>query len=321
MRSPACLLATGLLLAASPAEAWTGGTAYVDTARPPPDTQTRTFSSSSDAVRAGGTLFVTHFRNYQVTLPFSTTPLLIGVDFPQPLGVRFFPEPTPAFQIKAPSGTPIPALAGFSVVHFPVGTSNIVRTTAVASNVQGHMLAIDHPLANGRPGARLQVQQLGVLGAQPDNPHNVGVFYNPAIGRWAIFNQDLAPMPIGIQFDVMVSSDGNGTIVTTTPTLARGPGVFVPFVPRQISTTPYEKPSLGLIVTQNWSPSSVYNNHPIGIRCTVDPNGVPTEIQVYNEDGAAMPMGASFNVDWAPPGTQLATAPAPEAPKKQPWKK
>jgi hypothetical protein len=34
------------------------------------------------------------------------------------------------------------------------------------------------------------------------NPHPVGVFYTG--GKWTIFNEDLAAMPVGAKFNVLV---------------------------------------------------------------------------------------------------------------------
>lgn len=58
-------------------------------------------------------------------------------------------------------------------------------------------------------------------------------------------------------------------------------------------------PNAIVIVTPNWNPvgsSGVYNNHPIGVQYS-SPNWT-----IYNQDLAAMPLGASFNVTIPSPG-------------------
>jgi hypothetical protein len=71
-----------------------------------------------------------------------------------------------------------------------------VHTASAPSN---HVTIIDHPSTNDNPDAIVMVTQRweGVY-----NPHEVGVFY--AGGRWRIFNQDIAAMPVGAQFNIFV---------------------------------------------------------------------------------------------------------------------
>jgi hypothetical protein len=54
-------------------------------------------------------------------------------------------------------------------------------------------------------------------------------------------------------------------------------------------------PNAVLVVTQNWNPGGSpgkYNNHPIGV--WYDPNR--SKWAIFNQDRAAMPVGADFNV-------------------------
>ena len=71
-----------------------------------------------------------------------------------------------------------------------------VHTATAPSN---HVTVIDHPSTNDNPNAILIVTQMwsGVY-----NPHPVGVFY--AAGKWRIFNEDIADMPLNAQFNIMV---------------------------------------------------------------------------------------------------------------------
>lgn len=57
-------------------------------------------------------------------------------------------------------------------------------------------------IALGDPGAKVLVTQRSNGGG--DNPHPVGVFYDPFEQAWKVFNEDLADMPVNAQFNVGV---------------------------------------------------------------------------------------------------------------------
>ena len=71
--------------------------------------------------------------------------------------------------------------------------------TATALNTSSHVTIIDNPATNNNPTAIVIISQFweGTY-----NPHAVGVFY--AIGKWRIFNQDIAAMPLNAEFNVLV---------------------------------------------------------------------------------------------------------------------
>lgn len=76
---------------------------------------------------------------------------------------------------------------------------------ANSGNIDGHAMLIDNVLTNGDPHAMLFVtQNLNPpdTGLTIYNPHPIGVFY--AGGNWQIFNEDLAAMPTGASFNVLV---------------------------------------------------------------------------------------------------------------------
>jgi hypothetical protein len=79
---------------------------------------------------------------------------------------------------------------------------------ATPQNIQRHWTVLDHPSTNGRPGAVVVVTSTwnpNGQGGTYDN-HAIGVWYTA--GHWAIFNQDLAPMPANAAFNVAVGSSG-----------------------------------------------------------------------------------------------------------------
>ena len=77
---------------------------------------------------------------------------------------------------------------------------------AAPQNITNNSTYLSSPLTDGDPEALISVTQNwnpgGGAGAYNDHP--VGVWYDPASGKWAIFNQDRAPMPPGVSFNVVV---------------------------------------------------------------------------------------------------------------------
>ncbi|MEO8538787.1 MAG: hypothetical protein ABI577_03535 [bacterium] len=71
--------------------------------------------------------------------------------------------------------------------------------TATVGNTSNHVTAIDNPATNNNPTAMLIVTQYweGTY-----NPHEIGVFYSG--GKWRIFNEDIATLPVGAEFNVLV---------------------------------------------------------------------------------------------------------------------
>jgi len=74
---------------------------------------------------------------------------------------------------------------------------------ATADNVSGAVTYIDHPLTNEKSGAILIVTQNWTAGSTY-NAHEIGVFYSTSVSKWAVFNEDLASMPSGASFNVLV---------------------------------------------------------------------------------------------------------------------
>ena len=123
----------------------------------------------------------------------------------------------------------------------------------------------------------------------PTGAHNIGVWYDAEARRWAIFNQDLAPMAQGTSFDVHVLSGGSAFVHQATAENTVGDGTYLnaPFT----NANPDVAPS----VAQNWNPGGfggTYNDHPVGVRYDADVK----QWVIFNEDGEQMPEGADFNV-------------------------
>jgi sortase A len=185
----------------------------------------------------------------------------------------------------------------------------VLTHRASPENITDNSTYLDEPEINGNPDAILLVTRNAGGG---DDEHPMGVWYDRYRdgGRWAIFNQDLAPMVDGSSFDVAVfgtrsvaaSRDGGGGeenpgaplgetafVHQTTPGNVAGDSTYIddPLL--------NGVPNASVSVTQSWNPGGgdgVYNDHRVSVRY----DEARDKWAVYNEDRSAMPEGVAFNV-------------------------
>lgn len=114
-----------------------------------------------------------------------------------PIAVNYF---SGTWSIGRNDGAPMPTSGGFSVYAQPPSLTAFSHA-ASAGNIANNVSFLKHALLDGKPCARLHVTQVsdGVV-----NNHHVGVFYNTTVDRWAVFNQDIAPMPVGARFHLVI---------------------------------------------------------------------------------------------------------------------
>lgn len=76
------------------------------------------------------------------------------------------------------------------------------------SSISANSTYLQSPALDGEPDAVIFITQSwnpgGGAGAY--NEHPVGVWYDSEREQWAIFNQDRAPMPEGVAFNVAISA-------------------------------------------------------------------------------------------------------------------
>jgi hypothetical protein len=211
-------------------------------------------------------------------------------------------ETAPASQTPA-SETPAPKTTKAGTAQ-PGAQTDPTATDIVqhadTSNVDANSTYVDDLLTNGNPDAMLLVTRA----RGPDNAgfyaHEIGVWYDRYRdgGRWAIFNQDRAPMQEGSTFDVALLEEPSGFVHRATSANTEGSRTYVD--EPQING----KPDAVVSITQNWNPgggSGVYNDHRVGVSFDAG-RGRWT---ILNEDGAPIPDGAAFNVavaEGSPPG-------------------
>ena len=189
----------------------------------------------------------------------------------------------------------MPVDAAFNVL-VQVPQSDVFVHKATSANSSGHVTRIDHPLSNNDPNAIVFVTpnwNPGGVGGTYNN-HNIGVYYSGPLNKWSIFNQDIATMPNDAAFNVLIPHP-DASVFVHKATAANTSG--------HITTIDYpltnNKPNAILLVTPNWNPGNVggtYNDHPIGVYYA---GGKWT---IFNQDFAAMPPNAAFNVIVPRPG-------------------
>jgi hypothetical protein len=185
----------------------------------------------------------------------------------------------------------MPTGADFNVLIPPTGTDVFVHT-ATAANIAGNSTYIDHPRTNGNPNAIVLVTQNwnpgGASGTYNDRP--IGMWYSHGAKKWAVFNQDLAAMPSGADFNVLIATTDSAASVHTA-TAANIAGHYT-YIDHPLTN---EDPNAIVLVTPNWNPgggSGTYNDHPIGVWYSSSAK----KWAVFNQDFASMPDGAAFNV-------------------------
>lgn len=181
---------------------------------------------------------------------------------------------------------------------------------ADASNVVYNSTYLDDPTTNGDPDAILLAEP-STEDANDDDGHPLGVWYDPqrgSGGRWAIFNEDLAPMSAGSSFEVSVFGGSTVAAARTTRKSDISEAAFVQrATPENIAaegtaeSTYIDDPMVNgnpeavVSVTQNWNPGGgegVYNPQRGGLHYDEERR----RWAIFNEDDAPMPLGAAFNV-------------------------
>jgi hypothetical protein len=120
--------------------------------------------------------------------------------------------------------------------------------------------------------------------------HAIGVWWTGA--NWAVFNQDVAAMPLGATFHILPTaafSSPTEDVFIHTATTSNIVGDYT------ILNDPVANgnPNAIVQVTANYNPPGLggaYNNHAIGVWYT------GSRWAIFNQDLAAMPVGAHFNV-------------------------
>lgn len=164
--------------------------------------------------------------------------------------------------------------------------------TASASNTVGAVTYIPPQLDVPTANEFVEVTADGAVGGAniPLDTHQVGVWYDSAAGKWAVFNEDLSAMPLGVAFDVYTQQHYDASAFLWTATSASTSGYIT-----LINNAALDgNPSAQLVVTQVWSSNSPAGFNPNAIGVWYDWSA--GEWTIYDEDGSAIPIGSMFNV-------------------------
>ena len=170
---------------------------------------------------------------------------------------------------------------------------------ATSSNSKGNWTDIDNPVTNNNPAAFVNVTlnwNPGGVGGVYD-PHPLGAWYDAPAKKWAIFNEgSMDPIPVGASFNLLLDTSIVSGVFLHTATTANTSGNHT-----TINNAATNNNAKAIVfVTSNFNPQGLggtYDNHNIGVYYQ---NG---KWSIFNEDGAAMPVNAAFDV--------LATNPTP----------
>jgi hypothetical protein len=208
-----------------------------------------------------------------------------------PIGVWYYSSIGKWAIFNQDNTSSMPAGADFNVLIPPTGADVFVHT-ATAANIAGNSTYIDHPRTNDNPNAIVLVTPNwnpgGVGGTYNDRP--IGVWYSHGAKKWAVFNQDLAGMPTGAAFNVLIPATDSAAFVHTA-TAANIAGHYT-YIDHSLTN---DNPNAIVFVTPNWNPGGVggtYNDHPIGVWYS---SGAK-KWAIFNQDFASMPDGAAFNI-------------------------
>ena len=189
----------------------------------------------------------------------------------------------------APEGTTPEETAATGNTQSDAGDASFVHRST-GGNSRGDYTYLSDPSIEGDPDAVIvAVPSRDGVGSGDAYGHNVGVWFEPGKRKWAIFNQDLAAVPAGATFEVVVPPASERFVHRAVLLNTVGNATYLD------DPLTNGKPDVTVSVTQNWNPgggNGAYNDHPVGVLYDEDVG----QWFVYNEDGASVPQGAAFNI-------------------------
>lgn len=95
--------------------------------------------------------------------------------------------------------------------------------TTTAGNIIEDATYVDNPMTNGNPNAKIIISHVANPGGQllVYNQNISGVYYSSSMGKWGIYNENMAPMEEGVSFTVYVADDAH-----SFKHIATEPGVY-----------------------------------------------------------------------------------------------
>jgi hypothetical protein len=119
---------------------------------------------------------------------------------------------------------------------------------ATKENSRGDYTYIGDPSIDGDPDAIVLATPADTDRDGIAYPHSIGVWYEGAAKKWAIFDQDRAPVPAETTFEVRVPRATGAFVHSAAPANTLGSFTYLDY------PLTNGKPGAVLSVTQNWNP-------------------------------------------------------------------
>jgi hypothetical protein len=203
-----------------------------------------------------------------------------------PIGVYYDDYGIGQWTILNQDNAPMPVGAAFNVLVLVPASDIFIHTV---TNTGAPYSLFDNALTNGHPNAIVFTTQNwnpgGVGGKGFDQP--ISVAYN-LFGSLGILVQNSTYLPVGTAFNVVVPNPDTSVFVhkaTVDNILSHSTIIDYPLT--------NGNPNAIIFVTLKYDPvDGVYLDNAIGVFYDV----FRSKWRIYNENGAAMPVGAAFNV-------------------------
>ncbi len=258
------------------------------------------------ATTANSTLQVTYLDNsvtngnpnaIVMVTPNWNPPGSSGVYAPNPIGVWYNPS-NQRWSIFDERHVNIDIGAAYNVraTAYAGTASEGRRHVATSANTAWNFTDIDDPATNNNPNAVVLVtHNWGAPGGSAAiyDTSAVGVWYNASSGKWSIFNEDGATMPVGIAFNYAVG--GGAFVHRSTTANTQNISTFIN------NSRTNGRPGALILTTHNWNPGNSggqYNDSALGVWYSAPMQ----RWAIFNERDKAFPtpfnivVGTAFNV-------------------------
>ncbi len=191
-------------------------------------------------------------------------------------------------------GTPIPHGAAFNVYAVPSSsgqnTEGAITFTVTTANSKGNWATIDNTLTNNNPKVFFNVTPSWSGTPIAYDAHPIGVWYNNATGKWAVFNEgSMDAIPTGTTFNLFIDDPIVHGVFLHRATQANIAGNRTTID----NAVTNNDPNALLFVTANFNPQGqggTYEDHVLAVSYQ---NG---KWSIFNADGATMQTNAAFNI-------------------------
>lgn len=160
---------------------------------------------------------------------------------------------------------------------------------ALSSTNSANYTTIDNPATNDKPNARLFItHNWNRSGSGVYNDKVSGLWYKSSANKWTIFDQGSNPIIENSAYDIWVVDAADSMVFQHTARSYNTSSNYTIINHPKLDG----KPNAAILVTQILidTAGNTYNDHEIGVWYT------GSNWSVFNQDGSAMPDGASFNV-------------------------